>query len=215
MRIKIIACEVMKEEIMAVKPVHNVDYRFVSMELHTRPEKLHEELVNLLDTALGYDRVILGFGLCGGALHGLKVKNGILTIPKIHDCIPLFLGSRKTFDRLQEKRGTFYLTCGWMESEKSVITEYHRVCDKYGETKARKVFNMMYDSYENILFIHTNHPRNAEGMEKSKEVSRLLDLSFDTQKGDMGYFQKLVNGPWNEDEFINITPGEFIRESDF
>jgi hypothetical protein len=91
MRIKIIACEVMKEELLLIHTENKVDWHFVSMGLQTRPQKLHDELDSILETiAEDYDRVILGFGLCGGAMRGLKTESCTLTIPRVHDCIPVF-----------------------------------------------------------------------------------------------------------------------------
>src|SRR5690348_11494835 len=116
MRIKIIACEVMKEELLAVQSAENLEYEFISMGLHTYPEKLRKELQKILDESVGYSRVILAFGLCGGAAKNLKASNFILTIPRVHDCIPIFLGSKERFEKLRkEEKGTFYHTCGWVE----------------------------------------------------------------------------------------------------
>ncbi|OPX44003.1 hypothetical protein CLHUN_20280 [Ruminiclostridium hungatei] len=215
MSIKIIACEVMKEELLSVKPETPTEYSFVSMELHTRPEKLHKELLTIVDDSKGYERIILGFGLCGGAAGGIKAKHCILTIPRIHDCISLFLGSRELFEQLQQSRGTFYLSSGWLESGKSIISEYDRVCGKYGEVKARRVLNAMYDSYRSILFINTGHPREKRCLDASLEVSKLLGLSHSLRHGDTGFINRLVNGPWNTEEFINIPVEEVIKEEMF
>jgi hypothetical protein len=44
MAYKIIACEVMKSELLAVKAGTDVDFVFVEMGLHLHPARLHEEL---------------------------------------------------------------------------------------------------------------------------------------------------------------------------
>ena len=205
----------MKEEILAVESLHEAYFQFISMGLHTRPQKLHDELAGILDSSAGFERIILGFGLCGGAARGLKAKECVLTVPRVHDCIPVFLGSRKVFDELQKTTGTFYMTCGWLECGSSILSEYQRVCAKYGENKARTIYNRIYDSYRQVLFIETGHPRSADGLSKSGEVARLLGLRHRTDSGRPEYLRKLVNGPWDGDEFINISPGKAVDESFF
>lgn len=216
MRIKIIACEVMKEELLLIHTKNAVEWHFVSMGLHTRPQKLHDELNSILNATAGdYDRIILGFGLCGGAARGLKAGNCVLTIPRVHDCIPVFLGSRKVFEQMQETPGTFYLTGGWLECGNPVTAEYRRVYAKYGEKKAKMAFSRMYDSYKRVLFLHTDHPRDAAGLAASEEIAALLDLHCCTAKGNSHYLNRLVNGPWNDDEFIQLAPGGILEDSHF
>ncbi|WP_052218204.1 DUF1638 domain-containing protein [Thermincola ferriacetica] len=48
------------------------DVEFVSMGLRLHPAKLHREVQAVLDRITGYSLVILGFGLSGGALRGIK-----------------------------------------------------------------------------------------------------------------------------------------------
>lgn len=216
MTIKIIACEVMKHELQAVPNTHNVDYEFVSMGLHLYPEKLGKELQNMLDRTLGYDRVILAFGLCGGAGKDLRAGAFTLTVPQVHDCIPLLLGSRERFEECKaEEIGTFYLTCGWLQGERSIGSDYQRIREKYGEKKAASVFKRIYDSYRRILFIHTGNPQEEQYLKKSEEIGQLLQLSLQTIQGDLRYLERLVNGPWDEQHFINVPPGGMVKEEYF
>lgn len=105
MPIRIIACEVMKEELLAVTPATKVEFQFISMGLHIYPEKLGAELQHMLDGSKGYERVVLAFGLCGGAARNLKTVDFILTIPRVHDCIPILLGSNERLKRFGRKKG--------------------------------------------------------------------------------------------------------------
>ncbi len=206
----------MKEELLSIETVHTVEYHFISMGLHTRPQKLHAELEQILDAITGgYDRIILGFGLCGGALRGIKAASSILTIPNVHDCIPVFLGSRSIYEHMQETQGTYYLTCGWILYGKPVIGEFQRICGKFGEKKAKAIYRRMYDSYRRVLYLHTGHPQDAVGLKASKETAALLGLEYRTENGSRAYINKLVNGPWNEDEFINLCPGDTLEDAHF
>jgi hypothetical protein len=67
MRTKIIACEVMKDEILSVPGMCDMDISFITMGLHHNPGKLNVELQRQLDSLEGYTHIVLAFGLCGGA----------------------------------------------------------------------------------------------------------------------------------------------------
>jgi len=216
MTIKIIACEVMKEELLAIKVVGPVEYEFISMGLHLYPQKLHKELQRILDHSLGYAKIILAFGLCGGATRDLKVADSTLIIPRVHDCLPILLGSKSAYEQLsQQERGTFYLSCGWMITEKNILSEHQRVCAKYGEKKAKSILARMYDSYKKVLFIHTGCNEECTMIQESRDIAELLDLTYSEVQGEDTYLQKLVNGPWNEEEFAHIAPFARIEEEMF
>ena len=216
MTVKIIACEVMKEELLAIKSDKYIEYEFISMGLHLYPKKLNTELQKIIDSSAGYSKIILAFGLCGGATKNLKATDIPLITPKVHDCLPLLLGSRETFAYFsQEERGTFYLTCGWMITEKNILSEHQRICEKYGEKKALSILARMYDSYKKVLFIHTGCAEEHVSLQQSQQIANLLTLSHHTTQGNSSYLQKLVNGPWESDDFIHILPGEIIEEELF
>lgn len=215
MNIKIIACEVMKEELLSIKALHNTHINFIPMGFHLYPEKLHVELEGMLLQSSGFDRVILAFGLCGGAARNLKAPGSILTITRVHDCIPILLGSSEVFKLRQQEKGTFYLSCGWFKSDKNILSEHKRLADKYGEVRAQKVTAKIYSSYRRILFIYTGHPEEKNCYSKSQETAQLLGLKFQTTVGRREYFEKIINGPWEDAEFINVEPDGIITEEEF
>ncbi len=216
MKTKVIACAVMEEELLAIVPKHTVEFKFVTMGLHLHPQRLHAELERLLQNLAGYDRAILGFGLCGGASNGLQAGAVPLSIPRVHDCIPAFFGANERFHQLRTANlGTFYLSGGWLEGEHSLLTDYERVAKKHGPQKAMQTFRTIFDSYNRILYIRTGHPRERETMTKSRELAKLLQLKFEVIDGSYDLFEKIVNGPWDDHNFINIQPGETIHEAMF
>lgn len=216
MTIKIIACEVMKKELLSITPILDVEFEFISMNLHLYPEKLRKELQCIIERSTGYSRIILAFGLCGGAAKGLVATDCILTIPKVHDCISIFLDSGKLNQGVFEKKvGTFYLSCGYMSSEKSILAEHERIKDKYGEKKALKVLSRMYEGYNQILFIKTGCCSEKVDIRQSGEIAKLLNLRHDTIKGSNTFIEGIVNGPWDNNKFINKSPGGILKEEDF
>ncbi|WP_224957791.1 DUF1638 domain-containing protein [Geomonas subterranea] len=213
---RIIACEVMREELLAVPAAHPVEFVFVSMGLHRWPDKLREELRALLAETTGVERVVLAFGLCGGAVAGLAAPGVPLLVPRAHDCIPLLLGSRYTHESLMaEEKGTFFLSGGWLEGERTIFSEYRRVRDKYGEAKAKRVMAEMFDAYRRLLFIRTSHPREDEHVATGQELALLLGLEYRELSGRRAWLARIVNGPWDGDSFLEFEPGSVVSEADF
>jgi hypothetical protein len=213
---RVIACEVMKEELLSIKCDGSVDFDFVPQGLHAHPEKLNTELQKMLDSTEGYDRVILAFGLCGGGARNLRAGNFILTIPRVHDCIALLLGSRQTYDRVRkEEPGTLYLSAGWVRGEAPIVSEMDRTIQRYGRDRATKLLKRLYDAYKRVLFISTATPKEEKYLERSRQAAVVLDLDHQEISGDPGYLRLLINGPWDQGGFINVPPFGTVEEIAF
>jgi hypothetical protein len=216
MKNKIIACEVMKEEILSMGSIKDVEFEFVSMDYHLYPKKLKIELQDIIDRSTGYNKIILAFGLCGGASNGLKANDSTLIIPKVHDCISVFLynGTKCVCD-FKKEIGVFYLTSGWMITEKSILSDHKRILKKYGEKKAFSILKRMYDDYKKVLFIKTGSSSEDEVIVQSKEIAKLIGVEHEIVKGKTDFIEKIVKGPWDDKNFINIAPGEILTEEHF
>lgn len=213
---RVIACEVMREELLAVKASHPVTFEFVSMGLHLWPERLREELRGILERAGGPERIVLAFGLCGGAVAGLRSPGVPLFVPRAHDCIPLFFGSREAYEAARaEETGTFYVTGGWMEGERTLLSEYRRAREAYGERKARRVMATLFESYRRLVFVRTGHPREGAHLALAMETANLLKLELKERTGKSSWLERLVNGPWTEDLFLEVEADGEIRQEDF
>jgi len=214
----VVACEVMKEELTSLAGSRADRFRFVSMGLHRWPARLKEELARLIaeDLPDGCTALILGFGLCGGALNGLKAPVVPLVVPRSHDCIPLLFGSHEEYLReLTKERGTFFLSGGWLEGERTLLSEYRRVESRHGEAKARRVMAAMLDSYRRLLFITTGHPRQDALLLDARRLAELLDLPLTVSSGSDLWLERLLNGPWDRERFLVIEPGGEIGEELF
>lgn len=216
MKRKVIACEVMKEEILSISSTVDVEFDFVSMNYHLHPKKLAKELQNIIDRSIGFNRIILAFGLCGGAAKGLKTDDCILTIPKAHDCISIFLynGQGCVCD-FEKERGTFYLSSSWTVTENSILLEHQKIVERYGVKKALSILKRMFDDYKKVLFIKTGSSSEVDAIGKSREIAELINVKHEIIEGKKDFIEKIVNGPWDDKNFINIVPGETIKEEYF
>lgn len=124
MRLKLIACEIMYREFCAViaRSANRVDVEFLPKGLHDLGQAgmfaRLEEVLAAVDQSQ-YDAVAMGYALCSNGLVGLAAGSVPLIVPRAHDCITLFMGSKERYlDYFQKHPGVYYKTSGWIERGK-------------------------------------------------------------------------------------------------
>ena len=86
---------------------------------------------------------------------------------------------------------------------------------KYGEKKAFRILNIMYEDYKKVLFIKTGSPLEDEIILQSKKIAKLIDVKHEMIEGKIAFIEKIVRGPWDDKNFINIAPFEILKEEHF
>ena len=117
---KLIACEVAFREICwaSARSASLVDLEFLSQGYHDNSDIGRERLQERIDAVPEgkYDAILLGYALCNNMVVGLQARHTPLVIPRAHDCITFFLGSKERYARVfREHPGTYYYTAGWLE----------------------------------------------------------------------------------------------------
>ena len=120
MLIKVIACEILFRELChcAARSPSLVDFEFLTQGHHDTPKQGRVEIQRRIDAvpAGKYDAIVLGYGLCSNIVTGLVSTHTRLVIPRAHDCISLFLGSKERYqEHFASHPGTYYYTSGWLE----------------------------------------------------------------------------------------------------
>ncbi len=205
-RAKIIACATVAEELklMGVEEDQLVELEF---GLHNRPESLHEALQERIDSISGEGDIILGYGLCSNAAVGLSSPTRRLIIPRVDDCIALFLGSRmEHLRRLREEPGTYFLTKGWIKAAELPIAEYERLVSRYGEEKALRVAKAMLANYKRLVLINTGNYRLEEYRAAAMSMAETLGLRYEEIPGSTRLLRMMLDGEWNS-EFVVVDPG--------
>ena len=200
----LLACEVMREEILRIPAPPTMQKEFLPMGLHARPGRLRAAIADLLTIPRHVERIVLGFGLCGNALDGLSSPHAPLIVPRVHDCIPLLAGHPVTYEGPALEHGIFYLSGGWMEGERTLASEHQRTARRFGEKKALRVFNAILSGYRGFVFIRTDHPRLEERQRDAHALADLAQLPLEIVEARRGRLERLVNGPWDGPEFLHI-----------
>ena len=123
---KCLACEIIYREacLLAAKSPHRVDVAFLPKGLHDvdTPEMVRQvqAAVDAVDPDAGYEAILLGYARCNDGLVGIRAGGIPLVLPRAHDCITLFFGSRQAYRAYFDAHpGTYYLTTGWCERNRA------------------------------------------------------------------------------------------------
>lgn len=94
---RVIACATVIEEILPLLP-SEISYEVLDFGLHLKPDDLKGTLQQAIDRAgQEVDTVILGYGLCSMAVVGLTATNCTLVVPRVDDCVAIFLGANSAY----------------------------------------------------------------------------------------------------------------------
>ena len=211
MRTKLIACATVGAEIQHLIPA-GMSYKFLDFGLHLTPEMLNTVVQREIDsTPADVDTILLGYGMCSRGMLGLKSGRFRLILPKVDDCIALFLGSQAEYrNQCRKAPGTFYLTKGWIECGDDPLTEYRKLCEKYGAEKAYRIEKRYIGNYTRLALIHTDDQECEHYRQYAATVANHFDLTLEEIAGSVRMLEKLIEGHWDGD-FVIVEPGETVR----
>ena len=159
--------------------------------------------------------IILGYGLCSMAVVGLKANGCTLVIPRVDDCIAIFLGSGAAYQKQSSREpGTYYLTKGWIEVNDTPFAEYEQLVKKYGPEQAERMIKLVLKNYTRLAFIDTGHYGQERYREYARRIAGRFGLRYEEIPGSKALVNKILHGPW-ENDFVVAHPGETIRYADF
>jgi hypothetical protein len=212
---KVIACQVVIEELLPLLP-ESIGYEILDFGLHVNPDKLKKTLQEKIDVSNNEKgTILLGYGLCSRAVVGLRSENCSLVIPRVDDCISIFLGSRDAYLRqIKAEPGTYYLTKGWIEAGDDLFGSYHKMVERYGQEQAERLIKRMLQNYTRLVFVNTGKYQVEHYREYTKQTASRYNLKFEEIIGSPTLVAKMINGPWDGD-FVVAPPGQVILYEDF
>jgi hypothetical protein len=214
-RCKLIACAAVIEEMLPFIPPR-MSYEVLDFGLHTDPKSLKIALQNAINSsAPDIETILLGYGLCSQAVVGLRSGSRTLIIPRVDDCIAIFLGSVAEYQKQYNiVPGTYYLTKGWIESDDTPFSEYDILVKRYGEQVAKRIIKQILKNYTRLAFINTGNNKLEYYREYARSMAERFNLRYEEIQGSDVIIKKMLYGPWN-DEFVIIPPNKTISFFNF
>lgn len=214
-RTLILACATVIEEMLPLMPP-TMKYKVLDFGLHVNPDQLRTVLQNEIDFAHSkFDTIILGYGLCSQAVIGIKATHCTLVIPRVDDCIAIFLGSCKAYQQqFKSEPGTYYLTKGWIKVGDSPFAEYEEILKKQGKERADRIMRIMLKNYTRLALINTGQHEMDYYRHYARNTADRFGLRYEEIIGSTTLVTKMIEGNW-DDDFIVIPPGGIIQYHHF
>jgi len=234
-RLRAICCEILHREMCLVTATcpNVVDLDFLPKGLHDAgPEEMGrviQEHIDAVDPAV-YDGACLGFGLCSNGTVGLRARTVPVVVPRAHDCVTLFFGSKEVYRSYFDRHpGTYFRTTGWSErdfcwqrtsipSQLGMDKDFNDYVRQYGTENAEFIMQMLTSwerHYNRMAYIDTGIASFLPHAEEAEREAIARGWAFERLAGDLSLIEALVGGPWLDDEFLVLQPGqELIAAND-
>ncbi len=232
--IKVIACGVFERELEALRDGGKEDFvvELLDAGLHSQPKELKVRLQAAIDgtDSERFKQIAILYGLCGRGAIGLVSRDIPIVLPRVHDCIALFLGDPEEYRRqFKTYPGTFYITPGWFEKKAHPDQYRARVLEKDGCACQDPNFEEWSGKYgrDNALFIadffqswRKNYKRvalinNGLGeVEKYRQYVRMLSevsgWRCEELNGAIEFIRTVVFGPYDDARLLMVPPHHLV-----
>jgi len=231
-RVHVIACGVLAVDLEAVAQRVGIDVslEFLPGGLHSTPMKLRQRLQERIDAASRQrraDMIALGYGVCGLGTEALHARNLPLALPRVNDCIALFLGSDKAYrEQFAKYPGTYYISAGWVEEKTRPIgdddanraalspseteAEFERLVAKYGRENAEAIRYFLASwqrNYQRAAFIDTGAGgAKRRYAEIAEDMARQFGWRYEELKGTDELLVKLLKQRTSDDDILIVPP---------
>jgi hypothetical protein len=234
MRFLVLACEALARGVYAIaaETQHTISVQLLQQGLHNRPRNLRQALQAQIDASEpdNWDAVLLAYGLCGRSTHGLAARHTPLVIPRAHDCITIYLGSKERYqEEFDRHPGTYWYSVDYMERADpdasaalgaagidEIETQYDKYVEKYGQATADLLMDEMRkwsQHYTRAVFIDTGQGDSARYAIMAEEKAEREGWIFERINGNRRLLEMLLSGHWPEEEMLIVPPGHKIGQS--
>jgi N-methylhydantoinase A/oxoprolinase/acetone carboxylase beta subunit len=229
----VIACAVLALDIKSAAEKLGLDIgvKFLEGGLHDRPDLLRQKLQTAIDELSGSggcDRIVVGYGVCGRGTVGIQARDIPLSIPKVHDCIALFLGGDAAYrDQFKKYPGTYYISAGWYEEKTEPLSQrklsayygdeklnYGELVDKYGEKAAKETFQFLstwQKNYQRAAFIETGAKLSPKYEKYAQDMAAEYQWKYEKIAGKRILIEKLLTASETTDEILVVAPNHVIE----
>jgi hypothetical protein len=217
----LLACSVFEGEIalLARDATHIVETRWFEIGLHDNPDLLRARLQAELQSIEARDdigAVVLAYGLCGRGTAGLQPLRHRLVIPRAHDCITVFLGSKEAHAERQRRcPACYYYTPGWNQARRvpgpekleALTSELAAKFDPDDVEFLLETERAEWARHDTATFLDLGTDDAEAEAAYARRCADWLGWKFERIHGDPTLLRDLLWGRWDDARFQIIEPG--------
>jgi hypothetical protein len=220
-RIAVLACAVFEREIElhARGAEHIAEYRFLEIALHDSPARMRsilQENLDAIEARADLEAVVLAYGLCGLGTAGLRPGRHKLVIPRAHDCITLFLGSKEAYAEHQRRCPTcYYYSPGWNRSRRvpgpeklqAMRAEYLAKFDPEDAEFLVEEERAQWAQHDTAAYVDLGTAEAEAEAAYARRCAEWLGWKFERLRCDPVLLRDLLWCRWDERRFLIVEPG--------
>lgn len=220
----VIACEGLKTELdwLASRIQDCPEIIYMEQGLHDHPEQMRAQLNELIrkieEERPNLQTIIMGYGLCGKGLVNVSASRVRLIVPRVHDCVPLYVGvTQGQLGMTEENSGYLWLSAGMVEygrlPQHIVRDRYKIYMEKFGEKRARRMIeaeNSIYANYKGVKYVRWPEMKE-DYADLARATARELGLVYSEVAGDTSFLGDLLAGNYADaTRFLILEPGQTL-----
>ncbi|MEN6504933.1 MAG: hydantoinase/oxoprolinase family protein [Planctomycetaceae bacterium] len=227
-RVHVIACGVLAVDLkdLVARLGFDVSLSFLPGGLHSTPRELRRRLQEAVDEATAQKRgdlIAIGYGVCGLGAVGIHARTIPLAIPRVNDCIALFLGSDSAYkEQFARFPGTYYISAGWVEEKATPQcsadkgadgnfkdAEFQDLLAKHGQENAHAIryfLNSWQRNYQRGAFIDTGAQGRRRYADIAEAMSKEFGWKYEELAGSHDLLKRLLTQRYTSDEILIVPP---------
>lgn len=220
-QIAVLACSVFEKEIALLTrgAAHLAEVRFFEIGLHDQPDRMRDTLqkeIRALDQRNDIAAVALAYGLCGRGTAGLRPQRHRLVIPRAHDCITVFMGSKEAYAEHYRRCPTcYYYTPGWNRDRRvpgperleSMKTELAKKFEPEDVEFLVETERAQWALHDTATYLDLGTEDAEAEAAYARQCADWLGWKFERRHGDAALLRDLLWGNWDNARFQIVEPG--------
>jgi phosphoribosylformylglycinamidine synthase PurS subunit len=169
-----------------------------------------------VDARTDIEAVALAYGLCGRGVAGLRPLRHRLVIPRAHDCITVFLGSKEAYAEHRRRCPTaYYYSPGWNRGRRvpgperleSLRAEFAAKFDSEDVEFLLESERGLWAQHDTATYVDLGTDDSVAEAQYARKCADWLGWKFEHLRGDPTLLRDLLWGRWDEKRFQIIEPG--------
>jgi hypothetical protein len=221
----VVCCSVLEDEVrhFAAGQRHILAIHLLPQGLHENPTLLRRQVQQAIDqiedTMPHVEVIVLVYGLCSRGTEGVHARRAQLVIARAHDCITLLLGSKDRYaDYVKQNPATYWYSPGWNRhhlppGEERYQKALHDYRARFSEEDVQYLMETeqaWFSQYNRATYVDLGVNDDSEDVAYTRRCADWLGWTFDRQHGDPTLLNDLLCGPWNDQRFLVLQPGQTL-----